>query len=122
CDLGGFGINRFDIPILCQEFKRSGLPFSLEGRAVIDGLTIFHQKERRDLTAAYQFYCQKSLADAHSARADAVASMEVLFAQLERYPDLPRDAEGLHQFCNRQDPRFVDAQRKLIWRDGEAAI
>ena len=122
CDLAGFGICRFDVTILTEEFKRSGMPFSKENRALIDALAIYHQKERRDLTAAYKFYCQKELKGAHGALADTEASMEVIFAQLERYPDLPQDMEGLHNFCNKQDERFVDSQRKFYWKDGEAAI
>ena len=89
---------------------------------MIDGLTIYHQKERRDLTAAYEFYCQKQLVGAHGAEADAVAIMEVFFAQLKRYAVLPQDMQGLNEYCNRQDERFVDSTRKMIWRDGEAAL
>jgi len=122
CDLAGFGISRYDIPLLKEELKRCGLTLETEHRAVIDGLTIYHQRERRDLTAAYEFYCKKTLMGAHGAQADALASMEVLFAQLKRYPDLPQTLEGLHEYCNRQDERFVDSGRKMIWRDGEAAI
>ena len=122
CDFGGFGITRFDIPMLIEEFKRCGLTFPKDEPAILDGLTIFHRKEPRDLTAAYQFYCQKPLVGAHGARADAVASQEVLFAQLARYPDLPQDVSGLHQFCNKQDGRFVDSRGKFLWKDGEAAM
>lgn len=122
CDFAGFGISRFDIPILREELKRCDLALAMEGVAVIDGLTIYHRKERRDLTAAYQFYCHKDLVGAHGARADALASLEVLLAQLERYPDLPRDTEALHAYCNRQDDRYVDPARKMFWRDGEAAL
>src|SRR5262249_22539095 len=91
CDLAGFGIARFCTPMLREEFKRCDMPFNTDDRAIIDGLTIYHQKERRDLTAAYEFYCHKNLVGAHGARADAIASLEVLFAQLDRYPDLPQD-------------------------------
>jgi len=122
CDFAGFGITRFDIPLLKEEFARVGVPFSAEDRCLIDGLTIYHQKERRDLTAAYEFYCRKTLVGAHGAQADAAASMEVLFAQLDKYSDLPQDAQGLHEYCNRQDDRYVDSGRKMIWRDGEAAF
>src|ERR1019366_7502349 len=79
-------------------------------------------KEPRDLTAAYQFYCDKALVGAHGARADALASLEVLFAQLTRYPDLPQQVQGLHEFCNKQDARFVDSRGKFLWKDGEAAL
>jgi DNA polymerase-3 subunit epsilon len=122
CDFGGFGIARFDIPLLIEEFKRCGFPFPKGEPAILDGLTIFHRKEPRDLTAAYQFYCQKQLVGAHGARADALASEEVLYGQLARYPDLPQDMAGLHAFCNKLDERYVDSSRKMIWKDGEAAI
>ncbi len=122
CDFAGFGITRFDIPIMREEFKRCNQAFETDSRSIIDGLTIYHQKERRDLTAAYEFYCHKTLVGAHGAQADALASMEVIFAQLERYSDLPKDVEGLHEYCNRQDDRYVDSSRKMMWRDGEAAI
>jgi DNA polymerase-3 subunit epsilon len=122
CDFGGFGIARFDIPMLIEEFKRCNLPFPKGEPAVLDGLTIFHRKEPRDLTAAYQFYCQKTLVGAHGARADALASQEVLFAQVKRYIDLPQHATGLHEFCNKQNERFVDSRGKFLWKDGEAAM
>lgn len=121
-DLAGFGVNRFDVPILVEEFKRAGFPFPKEGTAVIDALTIFHRKEPRDLSAAYQYYCGKTLVGAHGARADALASLEVIKAQVLRYEELPKDVAGLHDFCNKQDERYVDAKGKFIWRDGEAAI
>ncbi len=121
-DLGGFGISRFDIPILVEEFKRCGMAFLIENRAIVDSLSIYHQKERRDLAAAYQFYCQKTLVGAHGAHVDAAASLEVLLAQLDRYKDLPQDIKGLHSYCNRQDERYVDTTRRFIWRDGEAVI
>src|SRR5262249_38613597 len=115
CDFGGFGITRFDIPLLIEEFKRSGHTFPANDPFILDGLTVFHRKEPRDLTAAYQFYCKKKLVGAHGARADALASMEVLFAQLLHYPDLPDHVEGLHEFCNKQDERFVDSRGKFMW-------
>jgi DNA polymerase III subunit epsilon len=122
CDLAGFGISRFDIPLLKEEFKRCNMPFDTDNRCMIDGLTIYHQRERRDLTAAYEFYCQKKLVGAHGAQADAQASLEVLFAQVQKYTDLPQTIEGLHEYCNRQDDRYVDSTRKMIWKDGEAAL
>lgn len=122
CDFGGFGISRFDIPILIEEFRRAGMDFSAATCHIIDGLSIFHQRERRDLTAAYQFYCKKELVGAHGAKADAFASMEVVIAQITHYEDLPRDIPALHSYCNKRDERFVDSSRKFIWRDGEAAF
>jgi len=121
-DFGGFGITRFDIPLLIEEFKRCGFPFPKWEPAILDGLTIFHRKEPRDLTAAYQFYCQKTLVGAHGARPDALASQEVFLAQLTRYPDLPQDVQGLHEYCNKQDERYVDSRGKFLWKDGEAAM
>ncbi len=122
CDFGGFGIARFDIPLLVEEFKRCGYPFPKDEPAILDALVIFHRKEPRDLTAAYQFYCQKTLVGAHGAKADAAASEEVFYAQLKRYADLPQEARGLHEFINKQDDRYVDSSRKMYWKDGEAAI
>jgi DNA polymerase-3 subunit epsilon len=122
CDFAGFGVARFDIPILVEEFKRSGFPFPKGEPAILDALTIFHRKEPRDLTAAYQFYCHKKLVGAHGARADTLASEEVLLAQLARYPDLPQDVPGLHDYCHKQDERYVDGRGKFIWKDGEAAM
>ena len=121
-DFGGFGITRFDIPLLTEEFKRCGIAFPKGEVSILDGLTIFHRKEPRDLTAAYQFYCGKTLVGAHGARADALASLEVLYSQLTRYPDLPKDPQQLHEFCNKQDHRFVDSRGKFLWKDGEAAF
>jgi len=121
-DFGGFGITRFDIPLLIEEFRRCGLTFPKDDPAILDGLTIFHRQEPRDLTAAYQFYCGKALVGAHGARADALASLEVLFAQLTRYSHLPQDTLGLHAFCHKQDERFVDSRGKFLWKDGEAAM
>jgi DNA polymerase-3 subunit epsilon len=122
CDFGGFGITRFDIPLLIEEFKRVEITFPKDDPGILDGLTIFHRKEPRDLTAAFQFYCGKTLVGAHGARADALASQEVFYAQLKRYPDLIPNVQGMHAFCNKQDERFVDSRGKLLWKDGEAAI
>ena len=122
CDFGGFGLHRFDIPLLIEEFRRSSVPFSVDGRSVVDGLIIFHQREPRDLTAALKFYCGKDLVGAHGAKADAIASMEVVLGQLERYTDLPKEPHELHHYCKKQDERYVDSTRKFYWRDGEAAF
>lgn len=122
CDLAGFGISRFDVPLLIEEFKRCGFPFPKGDPAIIDALTIFHKKEPRDLTAAYQFFCGKALEGAHGARADALASWDVLKAQLIRYPDLPQDVASLHAFLHKPNDRNVDPRGKFIWRDGEAVF
>jgi DNA polymerase-3 subunit epsilon len=119
-DIGGFALSRLDIPMLTKEFERAGFVFSMEGRRMADASTIFREKERRDLSAAYKFYCGKDLVDAHSAEADAEASYEVLLAQLDRYADLPNDMDGLHKFCTAPGPSQVDKEGRLLWRDGEA--
>lgn len=128
CDLGGFGAARYDVPLLTAEFRRAGIHFDLSGRRVVDALTIYHRMEPRNLSAALAFYCGKSLAGAHDARADAVASLEVLLAQVERYrgrsgrPDLPDTVEGLAEFCGMGDPKNVDLRGKFVWRHGVAAF
>lgn len=122
CDLGGYNVIRFDAKVITEEFKRAGLDFQLEQRAMIDSQVIYHQKERRDLAAALKFYCEKDLESAHSAQADIEATVEIWLAQLERYPDLPRDVPGLHSFCKLDRDRFVDSEGKFFWRDGEAVF
>jgi DNA polymerase-3 subunit epsilon len=122
CDLAGFGIARFDVPLLTHEFERAGLTYRIDSLRIVDALTIFHRKERRDLTAAVRFYCGRELADAHSAEADARAALDVLRGQVEKYADLPKDVDGLHAFCNPVDEDTVDPEGKLRWRDGEVII
>ena len=112
----------FDLRLLANEFNRAGVEFSTEGRSIIDAQRIFHLKEPRDLQAAARFYLNAGHEDAHSALADASMSWRVLKAQLERYPDLPRDPTGLHEFCNYASDRFLDSGRKFEWRHGEAAF
>jgi DNA polymerase-3 subunit epsilon len=122
CDLGGYNINRFDVKVMIEEFKRVGLDFKTEERLVIDAQVIFHQKEKRDLASAYKFYCEKNLTDAHTAQADTDATYEIFLAQLKRYSDLPQNMEGLHIFCRGDQERFVDSEGKFFWRDGEAVF
>jgi len=100
CDLAGFNLNRFDVPLLAEEFLRAGVDVDLSKRKCIDVLTIFHKMEPRNLIAAYRFYCGKELADAHQAEQDTLATYEVLTAQLERYPDLPNDVEALSAYSS----------------------
>ena len=122
CDVGGFGVSRFDVPLLTHEFERAGLAFDTANVQVIDALTIFHRREPRDLSAAVRRYCGRELADAHSAEADARAAMDVIEGQLAAYGDLPRDIPGLERVCNPVDPDMVDAEGKLRWRDDEVII
>lgn len=87
CDLAGFNSTRFDIPLLVEEFLRAGVDFEVKNRRLIDAQTIFHKMEQRTLIAAYRYYCDKNLEDAHSAEADTIATYEVLKAQLDKYKD-----------------------------------
>lgn len=113
CDIAGFNSNRFDIPLLDQEFERAGIDFDFSRARFIDVQTIFHKKEPRTLVAAYKYYCGKDLTEAHSALADTTATMEVLLAQLERYDDLPTDVATLSEFASNN--RNVDLMGRLIY-------
>ena len=116
CDIGGYNSNRFDIPMLIEEFLRCGLAFTTEGRKLIDVQKIFHQMEQRTLSAAYRFYCEKELVGAHGAEADATATYEVLEAQVLRYPNLGNTMESIYKFCGEDDT--IDFSRRLIKVDG----
>ena len=100
CDFAGFNSNRFDIPILAEEMLRSDVEFSMEGRVAIDVQTIFHKMEQRTLSAAYKFYCNKSLENAHSAEAETLATYEVLLGQLDKYEELENDVKFLSEFSS----------------------
>jgi len=100
CDLAGYNSIKFDIPVLAEEFLRTDTDFNFRKRRYVDAQVIFHRKEQRTLAAAYQFYCNKELHDAHSAKADTSATYEVLKAQLDRYPDLENDVEKLADFSS----------------------
>jgi DNA polymerase-3 subunit epsilon len=106
CDLAGFNVLNYDLRLLVAEYNRAGLTFSVAGRKVIDACRIFHQRERRDLTAAYKFYCGLDHEGAHGAAADVLATVAILDAQVVRYGDLPRTVDGLHGHCN--DPDALD--------------
>ena len=101
CDFGGFNSNRFDLPMLVEEFLRAGVDVDFRRRKFIDVQNIFHKMEQRTLIAAYKFYCNKNLEDAHSAEADTKATYEVLKAQLDRYPELQNDVTALAEFSSR---------------------
>ncbi|MFD0963041.1 exonuclease domain-containing protein [Pseudofulvibacter geojedonensis] len=101
-DLGGFNSDRFDIPLLAEEMLRAGVDFDMKNMITVDVQTIFHKKEQRTLSAGYQFYCGKSLDNAHSAEADTMATYEILLAQLEKYDDLENDIKKLSEFTTRK--------------------
>ncbi len=118
CDLAGFNSNRFDVPMLLEEFIRVGINFSIDNRALIDVHRIYTLFEKRTLEAAYKFYCDKDLTNAHSAEADTKATYEVLVAQLEKYsPDLKPDVSFLHEFTNEE--RVIDSGRRFVYQRGK---
>lgn len=106
CDLGGYNSNRFDIPLLAEEMLRADVDFDMKNRVAVDVQTIYHKMEQRTLGAAYKFYCDKNLDDAHSAEADTKATYEVLKAQLDRYQQLENDTKFLAEFSSRR--KFAD--------------
>src|ERR1700754_2108810 len=133
-DLAGYNSNKFDIPMLMEEFLRANVLFSLDERHFVDVQNIFHQMEQRTLKAAYQFYCDKKIENAHSAEADTRATMEVLLAQIERYENMQwedkkgnisvpvvGDVEALHNFTNLSKP--VDFAGRMVFNEqGEELI
>jgi len=100
CDLGGFNSNKFDIPLLAEEFLRNEIDFNLDDIKCIDVQNIFHKMEKRTLGAAYKFYCKKDLIDAHSSKADTLATFEVLEAQIEKYSELENNVDFLSDFSS----------------------
>ena len=98
CDFAGYNSNKFDLPLLAEEFLRANIDFDLKKRKFIDVQVIFYKKEQRTLSAAYQFYCKKDLINAHSAEADTRATYEVLQSQLDMYPDLQNDVNELSDY------------------------
>ncbi len=117
CDFAGFNSNKFDFPLLVEEFLRAGVEFDVENRKFVDAQRIFHMMEQRTLTAAYKFYCNKELINAHSAEVDTIATLEVLKAQIERYESLENDVEFLHNFT-KQDKNVDLAGRIIYNKDG----
>jgi len=115
CDLAGYNSNRFDIPLLVEEFLRAGLEFEITSRKLLDVQRIYHQMEQRTLGAAYRFYCNKTLEGAHSAEVDAAATSEVLEAQLEKYPQLGESVESILNFLGEE--QIVDLARRFIMRE-----
>ena len=115
CDFGGFNSNRFDLPMLVEEFLRAGVDVDFKRCKFIDVQNIFHKMEQRTLVAAYKFYCDKDLTDAHSAEADTRATYEVLKAQLDRYSELQNDVAALAEFSSRGET--VDYAGRIVYND-----
>jgi DNA polymerase-3 subunit epsilon len=116
CDLAGYNSNRFDIPLLAEEFLRVGLEFDFSHRRLVDVQKIFHMMEQRTLSAAYKFYCNKNLEGAHGAEVDAVATWEILQAQMEKYPQLGSTVETIITCVG--DDSIVDFARRMIMENG----
>lgn len=122
CDLAGYNLTRFDIPILCEEMIRAGLKTDLAERRVVDVQRIYHLKEPRDLSAALSFYCGEMHLNAHGARSDVDATIKVFAGQLARYKDMPGSIEELAAFCDTRKPEWVDRTGKLKWLNGEVVL
>ena len=120
CDLAGYNSNKFDIPVLAEEFLRAGVDVDLKKRKFVDVQTIFHKMEQRTLVAAYRFYCDRELEGAHSAEADTLATYEVLKAQLDRYPDLENDVEFLARFTEQN--RCADYAGRILYDKDDVEV
>jgi DNA polymerase-3 subunit epsilon len=115
CDLGGYNSNRFDIPLLMEEFLRAELDVNLSERKMVDVQHIFYSMEPRTLSAAYRFYCNQELHNAHSAEADIQATVDVLMAQLERYPKLGHTIDSILNVIG--EDRIIDYARRFVYDD-----
>lgn len=120
CDIAGFNSNRFDVPLLAEEFLRADVEVDFSRRRFVDVQTIFHKMEQRTLSAAYKFYCGKDLDDAHSANADTRATYEVLKAQLDKYPSLQNDIDFLSKFSTHN--RNVDLAGRIVYNDNNVEV
>ncbi len=117
-DLAGYNSNRFDIPLLAEEMLRAGVDFDMGKRHAVDVQNIFHKMEQRTLVAAYKFYCNKDLTDAHSAEADTIATYEVLKGQLDKYPELENNIKYLSEFSTQR--KSVDFAGMIVYnKEGE---
>ncbi len=119
-DLAGFNSNRFDIPLLAEEFLRVGVDFDMDHRRAIDVQVIYHKKEQRTLSAGYKFYCDKELEDAHSAEADTNATYEILKAQLDKYDDIENSVEALSAYSTHK--KRADFAGFILYNDKEEEI
>jgi DNA polymerase-3 subunit epsilon len=133
CDLAGYNSNKFDVPILVEEFMRAEVDFDISGRRLVDVQNIFHQMEQRTLKAAYKFYCGKQIENAHSAQADIEATYEVFLAQLEKYDGVPfedrngkistpvkNDIKALHEFTNIN--KNADLAGRIVYNDKNVEV
>ncbi len=119
CDLGGFNVDRFDLPLLAREMSDCGVGFEYGNRGIFDAQKVFHYHEKRDLTTAYRRYCNKELQNAHSALADTRATLEILEAQVALYGQGREDISLLLDFDYKPTSEFFDSERKFRWWNGE---
>ena len=119
-DFAGYNSNKFDLPLLAEEFLRADVDFDLKKRKFIDVQVIFHKMEQRTLSAAYKFFCDKELIGAHGAQADTLATYEILQAQLDRYPELVNDVDKLSEFSSQN--RTVDFAGRIILDDRDREV
>jgi DNA polymerase-3 subunit epsilon len=115
-DIGGYNSNRFDVPILNEEFLRAGIQVDMESRKLLDVQKVFHMMEQRTLSAAYQFYCHKTLQDAHTAEADATATWEILEAQILKYPQIGNTVDSIVKFTGEDE--IIDFARRFVYENG----
>jgi len=120
CDLAGYNSNRFDIPLIAEEFLRAGIDFDVKSRNLVDVQNIFHKMEQRTLVAAYKFYCSKDLTEAHSAEADTTATYEILEAQIAKYTDIKGDTDFLSEFS--QMTKNVDLLGRFVYNEDNIAV
>jgi DNA polymerase-3 subunit epsilon len=120
CDFAGYNSNKFDLPLLAEELLRANMDFDLKKRKFIDVQVIFYKKEQRTLSAAYRFYCNRELTNAHSAEADTRATYEVLQSQLDMYPDLPNEVDKLSEFSAHS--RTVDFVGRIVYDEKDEEI
>ena len=115
CDMGGYNSNRFDIPMLMEEFLRAGMDVDLSSRRMVDVQHIFYTMEPRTLTAAYRYYCDKELVNAHSAESDVNATIDVLLSQINRYPQLGNTVDSILGVIGEE--KVVDYARRFLFDD-----
>jgi DNA polymerase-3 subunit epsilon len=120
CDLGGYNSNKFDIPLLAEEFLRVDLDVDFKKHRFVDVQVIFHKMEQRTLSAAYKFYCQKDLENAHSAEADTIATYEILKSQIDRYDNLENNMDELSKFSTHN--KNADFAGRIIFNDKDEEV
>lgn len=121
-DFAGFGIIKFDLPLLAEEFRRVSIAFPPPDAKLVDAQRIYHMREPRTLSAALRFYCDREHVGAHGAEADVLATIDVLEGQLRRYPDLPASVDDLDRLCQQRRDGAIDPGGRLRWSGGEVVL